>query len=101
MRSPQRACDFRGLGLLAGVLIALAVAGATGGGPARATEPADDYAPLAVYTIAGLRLRAYPGGALEITHVVTATETFTKYLIRSSLGPYSSQVATVSPTLCL
>lgn len=72
----------RRLGLLAGVLMVLAVAAVIGGGPARAAEPAGEYAALAAYTIDGLRLRAYPGGAIEITHVVTATESFTKYLIR-------------------
>jgi dipeptidyl aminopeptidase/acylaminoacyl peptidase len=38
--------------------------------------------PLVGYTIEGLRERAYPGGNIEITHVITETDAFTKYLIR-------------------
>jgi dipeptidyl aminopeptidase/acylaminoacyl peptidase len=38
--------------------------------------------PLAGYTIRGLRARVYGGGNIEITHAVTETESFAKYLIR-------------------
>jgi dienelactone hydrolase len=38
--------------------------------------------PLAGYTITGLRARAYGGGDIEMTHVVTETASFTKYLTR-------------------
>jgi dipeptidyl aminopeptidase/acylaminoacyl peptidase len=37
---------------------------------------------LADYTIEGLRQRSYPDGTLEITQVVTETDSFTKYLVR-------------------
>jgi dipeptidyl aminopeptidase/acylaminoacyl peptidase len=37
--------------------------------------------PLAGYTIEGLRARTYDGGTIEITHGVTETATFSKYLI--------------------
>jgi dipeptidyl aminopeptidase/acylaminoacyl peptidase len=38
--------------------------------------------PLVGYTIQGLRERTYPGGTIEITHTITETDNFTKYLIR-------------------
>jgi dipeptidyl aminopeptidase/acylaminoacyl peptidase len=51
------------------------------------------------YTIQGLRERDYPGGVIEITHTITDTDSFTKYLIRypsddSSVG--SGQSLTIT-----
>jgi len=37
---------------------------------------------LVGYTIEGLRERAYPGGAIELTTTITETDSFTKYLSR-------------------
>lgn len=38
--------------------------------------------PLAAYTIEGLRARTYPGGQIEITRTVAATEAYTYYHIQ-------------------
>lgn len=37
--------------------------------------------PLLGYTIEGLRQRAYPGGAIEVLNVMTATASYTRYYI--------------------
>jgi len=37
--------------------------------------------PMAEYTIEGLRGRAYPGGAIQVRSVLTATNSFTRYYI--------------------
>jgi dipeptidyl aminopeptidase/acylaminoacyl peptidase len=55
--------------------------------------------PLLGYTIQGLRERDYSGGVIEITHTITDTNSFTKYLIRypsddSSVG--SGQSLTIT-----
>jgi dipeptidyl aminopeptidase/acylaminoacyl peptidase len=50
--------------------------------PTATITPTPTPHPLAGYTIKGLRERAYPGGPIEITHTVTETDSFTKYLIR-------------------
>ncbi len=50
--------------------------------PTPTITPTPTPHPLAGYTIEGLRERAYPGGAIEITHTITETDSFTKYLIR-------------------
>lgn len=50
--------------------------------PTPTITPTPTPNPLIGYTIEGLRGRSYPGGTIEISHVITETETFTKYLIR-------------------
>jgi len=49
--------------------------------PTPTVTPTPTPHPLAGYTIQGLRERVYPGGTIEITHAITETESFTKYLI--------------------
>jgi dipeptidyl aminopeptidase/acylaminoacyl peptidase len=50
--------------------------------PTPTIPPTPTPHPLVGYTIQGLRERAYPGGGIEITHAITETDSFTKYLIR-------------------
>lgn len=50
--------------------------------PTPTVTPTPTPHPLLGYTIEGLREREYPGGAIEITHTITETDSFTKYLIR-------------------
>ncbi|MCC7354633.1 MAG: alpha/beta fold hydrolase [Anaerolineae bacterium] len=50
--------------------------------PTPTITPTSTPHPLAGYTIAGLRTRQYPGGAIKSAWVITETATFTKYYIR-------------------
>jgi dipeptidyl aminopeptidase/acylaminoacyl peptidase len=50
--------------------------------PTPTITPTPTPHPLAGYTIKGLRERNYPYGLIEITHTITETDSFNKYLIR-------------------
>ena len=49
--------------------------------PTPTNSPTPTPNPLLPYTIAGLRERTYPGGAIQIRAVLTATDVFTRYYI--------------------
>ncbi len=50
--------------------------------PTPTITPTPTPHPLLGFTIQGLRQRTYPGGNIEITHTITETDSFVKYLIR-------------------
>jgi hypothetical protein len=49
--------------------------------------------PMAGYTIEGLRARPYPGGAIRVRSILTATNVFTRYYIDYPSGGSSSSAS--------